>query len=63
LERLLRDARLSPGRYDELTARYPQALHEALFSVHAAAQGSATWFDTKLSQQAMKAPKAKARRR
>ena len=55
LERLLRDARLSPGRYDELTSRYQHALSEAMRGVHTAAQGFESWFDAKLGQQAARA--------
>jgi hypothetical protein len=52
LERLLPDARLTPGRYAEIVARAAPELGEHLAAVHVAARGSSAWFDQRLAQSA-----------
>lgn len=41
VERLLPDARLSPGRWDFILSRWPGKMHDALHAVHAAAKRGA----------------------
>jgi hypothetical protein len=52
LERLLPDARLTPGQYAEVVARAAPDLREHLAAVHFAARGGSAWFDQRLATRA-----------
>jgi hypothetical protein len=52
LERLLPDARLTPGLYSEIVTRAAADLRDHLAAIHVAARGSTAWFDQRLTQRA-----------